>query len=52
MWLVVEAFYRIFGVLTCRLLSHLVAQEITVDPILLQLVLMLNKLCAVHVVDS
>ena len=32
MWLVVEALDGLFRVLTCCLLSDLVAQEITVDP--------------------
>ena len=51
MWLVVEALDRIFRILTCCLLRDLVAQEFTVDPILLLLVLTLYKLYAVHVVD-
>ena len=33
--LVVEALDGIFRILTCRLLSDLVAQEFTVDPILI-----------------
>lgn len=52
MWLVVEALDGIFRGLTCCLLSDLVAQELTVDPILLLLVLVLDKLYAVHMVDS
>ena len=38
-WLVVEALDGLFRVLTCCLLSDLVTQELTVDPILLLLVL-------------
>ena len=38
-WLVVQALDGLFRVLTCCLLSDLVTQELTVDPILLLLVL-------------